>query len=312
MSKFTEIKISTTHAAAELVADMLWEYSPEGVAVIDPQDGEDLERMGKNWDYKDDAACPSDGGVYVIGYIIKKDGERALGEIKTRLSSFRAECPFDVGDLEISIRETDGDLWKKIWKERFKPIKIGRVTVVPEWIEYTPTDGEIKLIIGSDMAFGTGEHQTTAMCVEFLQKYVRAGDSVIDVGCGSGILGICAAKLGASRVLLTDLDECAVDASVKNIAINGVTCARVELKNLLDGESDTGNVVVCNITAEPLIAFAPDIGKHVLPGGYVILSGILSDRLDKVEKAYLDSGFKLLEDKTDGEWSACVFAKENA
>lgn len=309
MSRFTEIKIHTSHEGAELVADLLSEYSSDGVAVSDPQDVIDLENSGRNWDYKEEGVSLPAGEVFVSGYIPEDGAKKTLSEIKERLSALKAASPFDMGALDISVRETDGDLWKKVWKERFRPIHIGKVTVVPQWTDYKAAEGETAVIIGSDMAFGTGEHETTAMCIEYLQKYVKAGDTVIDVGCGSGILGICAALLGAGEAILTDTDECAVEAAEKNAKANGVTGVRIEHKNLLDGESAKGDVIVCNITAEPLIAFAPHIGAHLKEGGVIILSGILNDRLSKVEAAYTAAGFKFTEHKTAGEWSACVFTK---
>jgi precorrin-6B methylase 2 len=143
------------------------------------------------------------------------------------------------------------------------------------------------------------------------QKYVSEKDVVIDVGCGSGILGITAKKLGAKSVLMTDIDECAVTASLHNIKLNNVADCQVLLKNLLDDESIKGNVIVCNIMAEVLIAFAPHIANNLLENGKIILSGILADRLDKVRLAYEKAGFKYIESKVKGEWSALVMQREN-
>ena len=165
------------------------------------------------------------------------------------------------------------------------------------------------MLIGSDMAFGTGEHETTAMCVEYLVKYVTAGDVVLDVGCGSGILGITAAKLGAKKVVMTDIDECAVTAAKRNSELNGVKNAEVLLKNLLDDESVKGDIIACNIMAEALIAFAPFIGKNLTDGGKIILSGILTDRLERVKEAYIAEGFGFVEQNIRGEWAAVVFTR---
>jgi len=165
------------------------------------------------------------------------------------------------------------------------------------------------VLLDSNMAFGTGEHETTSMCVEFIGKYVTKDDIVIDVGCGSGILGITASKLGAKEVIMTDIDECAVVATNHNMALNNVTNGKVMLKNLLDDTTIQANVLVCNIMAEVLIAFAPHISANVLDNGKIILSGILTTRLDAVKKAYLDAGFTFIEEKIKGEWSALVVGK---
>lgn len=307
MNKYIELTILTTHDGGELVADILSEYTEEGVAVSDIEDVIDLERRGKTWDYADDELYKKDKTVLVKGYFQADVADRVISEIEKRLCALKQNSPFELGSLETIKRETDGDLWREQWKAHFKPIRINDVVIVPEWIDYDKKSDEKTVIIGSNMAFGTGEHETTAMCVELLQKHVKPDDVVIDVGCGSGILGITAAKLGAKSVIMTDIDECAIEASVKNCRLNGVTNAQVLLKNLLDDNTVKGDVIVCNIMAEALIAFAPFIGGNLRDGGTIILSGILTDRTDKVVSAYQNVGFILADKKIRGEWSALAF-----
>lgn len=310
MNKYIELTILTTHDGGELVADILSEYTEEGVAVSDIEDVIDLERRGKTWDYADDELYKKDKTVLVKGYFQADVAERVISEIEKRLCALKQNSPFELGSLETIKRETDGDLWREQWKAHFKPICINDVVIVPEWIDYDKKSDEKTVIIGSNMAFGTGEHETTAMCVELLQKHVKPDDVVIDVGCGSGILGITAAKLGAKSVIMTDIDECAIEASVKNCRLNGVTNAQVLLKNLLDDNTVKGDVIVCNIMAEALIAFAPFIGGNLRDGGTIILSGILTDRTDKVVSAYQKVGFILADKKIRGEWSALAFKND--
>lgn len=311
MNLFTQLTVYTTHEGAELVSDLLSEYSSQGVSVADAEDVLDLERLGKSWDYIDDDVLSADKTVKVSAFLDKGKEKESLEEIENRLKTLKENCPFDLGSLKTETCEVDGDLWKDEWKKRFRPLHIGRAVVVPEWIDYTPKEDEFVVLIGSDMAFGTGEHETTAMCVEYLIRYVSSGDVVLDVGCGSGILGITAAKLGAKKVVMTDIDECAVTAAKRNSELNGVLNAEVLLKNLLDDESVKGDVIACNIMAEALIAFAPFIGKNLNDGGKIILSGILTDRLDKVKNAYTAAGFDFMEESVRGEWAAVVFAKNS-
>ncbi len=309
MNKFIELTVTTTHIGGELVSDILWGYTDAGVVISDIEDVIALARDGRAWDYADESIFSADKTVLVKAFFPIDTASEKIGAVVRDLETMKSNSPLDLGTLETVKREIDGDLWREQWKEHFKPIPIGKVVIVPEWIDYKEKDGEIKILLDSNMAFGTGEHETTSMCVDFLSKYVTAKDTVLDVGCGSGILGITASKLGAEKVIMTDIDECAVVATEHNMKLNGVTNGTVMLKNLLDDESVKGNVIACNIMADVLIAFAPYIGKNVLDDGHVILSGILVDKLDAVKTAYLSAGFKFVEEKIKGEWSALVVKK---
>ncbi|MBQ3597314.1 MAG: 50S ribosomal protein L11 methyltransferase [Clostridia bacterium] len=308
MKDYLELTVHTTHQASELVSDIMWNYTDLGVAVNDIQDVIDLERDGKAWDYADESIYSQDKTVLVKAYFPLSD-KKVISQVENDLFALKQNCPFNVGTLETVKREVDGDEWRVTWKEHFKPIHLGKIVVVPEWIEYTCQQGEIPVYLDSNMAFGTGEHETTSMCVEALEKYVKPNDCVIDVGCGSGILGISASKLGAKEVIMTDIDECAVTATERNVKLNGVTNAQVYLKNLLDDTTVKGQVIVCNIMAEVLIAFAPFIGANLTDNGRIILSGILVDRLEKVKEAYQKCGFTFVEQRIKGEWSLLVMKK---
>ena len=308
MKDYTEITVSTTHEGSELVADILWEYSEGGVSIADIEDVKDLYRTGKTWDYADESVLNKSGEVLVKAYVKKSDLKK-IADIERALLDLKARTLIPVGTLETVKRTVDGDEWIEQWKEHFKPIHIGNVVIVPEWVKYSVKEGETPVYIGSNTAFGTGEHETTAMCVKYLQKYVNLGSVVADVGSGSGILGITASKLGAKKVVMTDIDECAVQASRYNSELNGIKNAEVILKNLLDDDKVKADIIVANIMAEILIAFAKDIGKNLNGNGVIILSGILSDRLERVKKAYEDAGFNYVESEKQGEWSALVMKK---
>lgn len=310
MKDYIEISVKTTHLGSELVADALSELSDGGVSVSDVQDVIDLENSGKNWDYAEESVYSKDKTVVVKCYVKISEKTRKLADISRALKSLKENSPFDLGELTVSETEVDGEEWREKWKENFKPIRIGKIVIVPEWMEYTPQAHEKTVVIGSNMAFGTGEHETTSMCVELLQKYVDKNDTVIDVGTGSGILGIAAAKLGAKNVIMTDIDECAITASEQNIKLNGVKNAKVYLKNLLDDNTVKGDVIVANIMAEVLIAFAAGLKSNLKSGGRVILSGILTDRLDKVIAAYKAQGFTLIDIEIKGEWAAIALKGE--
>lgn len=309
MSKFIELTVSTTHIGGELISDVLWGYTDSGVVINDIEDVIALARDGRAWDYADESIFKADKTVLVKAYFPVESASETIAAVERDLADMKKSSPLDLGTLETVKREIDGDLWREQWKEHFKPIHIGKVVIVPEWIKYEKQEGEIVILLDSNMAFGTGEHETTSMCVEFLSKYVKNEDTVLDVGCGSGILGIAASKLGAKKVVMTDIDECAIIATEHNMKKNGVTNGSVLLKNLLDDNTVKGNVIACNIMAEVLIAFAPYIGANLFDGGYIILSGILRERLDAVKQAYLGAGFNFIEEKIKGEWSALVMKK---
>ena len=306
MNNFIELTISTTHIGAEIISDVLWEYLDSGVVINDVEDVIALARDGRAWDYADESIFKADKTVLVKAYFPMQTAKDTIREVERRLSGVKENSPLDLGTLETIKREIDGDLWREQWKEHFKPIHLGKIVIVPEWIDYTAQGDEIKVLLDSNMAFGTGEHETTSMCVEFLDKYVRKSDVVLDVGCGSGILGITASKLGAKQVIMTDIDECAVVATEHNMKLNGVNNGKAVLKNLLDDNTIKGDVIACNIMAEVLIAFAPHIGANLTENGIIILSGILVERLEAVKKAYKQAGFTFVEQKIKGEWSALV------
>jgi len=312
LNKFIELTISTTHIGGDLISDLLWEYKDLGVVINDVEDVIALAKDGRAWDYADENIFKADKTVLVKAYFPVDVANQKISDVEKALIALKQNSPLDLGSLETIKREIDGDLWREQWKEHFKPIHIGKVVIVPEWIDYKQTQDEIKILLDSNMAFGTGEHETTSMCVEMLAKYVDKDDTVLDVGCGSGILGISASKLGAKKVVMTDIDECAITATEHNMKLNGVNNGVVLLKNLLDDNTVKGEVIVCNIMAEVLIFFAPHIGKNLLDNGVIILSGILVERLDAVKKAYRDAGFEFVEQKIKGEWSVLVLKKGNS
>ena len=306
--KYFEISIKTTHEASELVCDLAYNYTDDGVSVKDYNDVIELEKAGKTWDYAEDGVLTESSDVFVFAYV-KIDEEDKIESLKSDLLALKQNCPFPVGDLTIEKKIVDGDRWREEWKKNFKPIHLNKIVIVPGWMDYEVQEGEIPVIMDSNMAFGTGEHETTSMCVEYLADYIKGNEIVLDVWCGSGILGICASKLGAKEVIMTDIDECAIVATERNMQVNGVKNGKVLLKNLLDDNTVKGDIIVCNIMAEVLISFAPYIGNNLKDNGIIILSGILTDRMDKVISAYEDNGFTLLNKKIKGEWSALVLTK---
>ncbi len=308
--KYIELTIRTTSEASELVADILWNYTEGGVAVSDHADVVALQegRSGVFWDYLDESlkAVPSET---LVKAFLQPSREGEIPAIMQEIYACRdrAAGEIDFGTLEETRRVIDGDDWIDIWKKHFRPIHLGKIVVVPEWIAYEKKEGEEIVLLDSNMAFGTGEHETTAMCVTLLQEFLKKGDTVLDVGCGSGILGISAAKLGAGKCFLTDIDPVAVASSGHNAARNGVENALTIVRSdLTEGAKFDADLILANITGEVLVRLAPAIPRHLKRGGTVILSGIIESRREMVKDAFSAVGLALLREEHRGEWYAFV------
>ena len=310
--KYIELTIHTTTEASEIVSDIMWNYTDYGVTICDRADIIALQNSKETtyWDYMDEELTdnkPSDVLVkcYVAQDVAEEVVSSILSDIRTAKDMSGGEIPF--GTLEDTKREVDGDDWIDVWKKHFRPIHLGAIVIVPEWIEYTPAEGEHIVLLDSNMAFGTGEHETTSMCVEWLQQFIGAETVCIDVGCGSGILGISALKLGAKKAYLTDIDPIAVESSLHNCRLNGVAeNAVVAHSNLLDDTNVQADLMVANITGEVLKLLAPSIPKNLKRDGVLILSGIIESRLAMVKEAYEAVGLTVVNQRRKGEWFSLV------
>lgn len=309
--RFIELTIHTTSEASELISDVMWDYSSFGVTVCDYNDILSLQKDSTVfWDYMDDSVAEPKTEVLVKCFLEPQEAEAQISAIMRDIYERKSlsEGCIDFGSLEETKREIEGDDWIDVWKKHFRPLHIGkRIVVVPEWICYEKQPNEEIVLLDSNMAFGTGEHETTSMCLELLQEYLKEGDVVLDVGCGSGILGISAAKLGAKCSYLSDLDPIAVKSANHNASKNGVTERTIVTEaNLLDGSSLKADLILANITAEVLALLAPAIPNTLKEDGTLILSGIIKDRLHFVKATYAEVGLKVIDERTKGEWHALV------
>ena len=309
--KFTELTIHTTAEGSELIADILWRYTNYGVAISDVNDVIALqENKSMYWDYIDDS-LKEGGDVLVKAFLPLDSTPQLIHKISEDIEECKKRGHYFVkfGTLEMTQRIVEGDEWIEIWRKHFRPIHIGkRIVICPEWIEYEPEEGERVVKLDSNMAFGTGEHETTAMCLKLLQHYLTPESVCIDVGCGSGILGISAIKLGARKAYLTDIDEIAVKSATHNSRINGVEGQVTVVRTDLIGDTEIkGDIVFANITAEILVRLAPTIKNYMHYSGVLILSGIIESRLKMVIDAFTAQGLKCEKRVHEGEWYALVF-----
>lgn len=299
--KYQLITVTTNHDDSELVSCAMFDAGAQGVSVIDREDFADLIKSDVVWDYVDEAVLRA-GEEVKVSTVVAEDDDAFLPALRKRLAEM-AEHGVRYGEINSSyIDEAD---WANEWKKYYKPIVTSSVTVVPTWIRYDAAEGERIMRLDPGMAFGTGEHATTRMCLELMGDV--GGKSVIDVGCGSGILGIAAAICGARSVYMCDVDAQAVAAAQRNAALNGVECT-VEQADLLKG-NEKADLVFANITADVLMRLAPDVGNHMEQGGRLVLSGIIADRLDEVAECYAKCGFKTVNSMACDDWRALMLIK---
>lgn len=302
MKNYSQITVSTNTATSELVAYFLQECCMDGVSIYDRKDFDN-----GSWDYADENAVNNySDEVLVKGYCNIEEVENALAYLRQNLSGLT-----DAGTLNITVDEVDGDMWINNWKKTFRPLEIGGIVVCPQWM--TPEEnqqGLPVLYLDSGSAFGTGQHETTAMCIRLMDKADVKGKNVLDVGCGSGILGLAALLKGANHAVLTDIDMQATEATLVNAGLNGLTdkCTAV-CGDLAKDIDEQFTVVFANLTAEILYLLAEGITKVTLPKGKLVLSGILNDRADKVELAFSKQGFTKIDSMSEGEWTALLLER---
>ena len=300
--KYKTITLTTTHNDADLVASAMFDAGAEGVSIIDKQDFLDLVKSDVIWDYVDETILLQSNDVKV-STIAAIDDKEFVPRLESRLEEMK-KAGISFG--EIVVGEIDAADYENEWKKYYKPIVTKNVTVVPTWIKYEPRKGEIVERLDPGMAFGTGSHATTRMCLDLMDV---KGKSVIDVGCGSGILGIAAGLVGAKSVYMCDIDEQAVRFARDNAKQNDVVC-EIEQADLIAGDRKA-DFIFANITADILMRLAGSIGKHLNDGGEILLSGIIDPRLDEVVNCYNDAGFEVIKKENLDEWNALLIKKSN-
>jgi ribosomal protein L11 methyltransferase len=307
--KWSEISIHTTNEAIEPISNILHEAGASGVVIEDPFELVKIREDQFGEIYQLNPKDYPEEGVIVKAYLpINSFLGETIEEIKSTINNLIV-YNIDIGRNDVSVSEVHEEEWATAWKKYYHPVKISkRFTVVPTWEEYTPVNSD-ELIIELDpgMAFGTGTHPTTVMSIQALERTVKKGDSVIDVGTGSGVLSIAAAMLGAEKVKALDLDEVAVQSAKLNLELNKVhTFVNVSQNNLLEGISDEVDVVVANILAEVILRFTDDVAKTVKPGGYFIAAGIIQQKKDQVKESIETAGFDIEETLRMEDWVAFI------
>lgn len=298
-----EITVYTTSEASDLVADIFFSEGGNGVCIYDKKDILDLFKSGTVWDYVDDSVL--DDGLNIVlvkGFVPVDCFTQKLKIIEKGLQDLKEFSPLlNCGSLEITVKDIDDEDWINTWKLHFKPIYIKDIVICPKWIDLTNKDKTI-VYLDPGMAFGTGEHETTSMCIELMQDFNIKDKAIIDIGCGSGILGVCALKFGGKSAYMTDIDPLAISAA-KNCAVLNNVFNKTVISDKLN-EDVKGDIIFMNIVADVLIYFSKDIKKHLNKKGVLILSGIIKKRLNDVISAFENAGFKIEKVINKGDWYA--------
>ncbi|WP_141431476.1 50S ribosomal protein L11 methyltransferase [Bacillus sp. 03113] len=311
--KWSEISIHTTNEAIEPISNILYEAGASGIVIEDPFDlvKEREDQFGEIYQLNPDD-YPEEGVIIKAYLPVNSFLGETVEEIKEAINNLII-YNIDIGLNKVSISEVNEEEWATAWKKYYNPVKISeKFTIVPTWEDYTPVNSD-ELIIELDpgMAFGTGTHPTTVMCIQAIERTVQKGDVVIDVGTGSGVLSIAAAMVGASKVYALDLDEVAVTAARLNVKLNKVhDRVLVSQNNLLDGIEEQPNIIVANILAEVIIRFTEDVYRVLNSGGTFIASGIILQKKQQVKDALIQAGFEIEETMQMEDWIAIIAKKK--
>ena len=316
--KWNQFRLTTTTEAEDIVSSMLMDLGIQGVQIEDrvPLTKEDKEQMFV--DILPD--LPEDDGKAYLTFYLGEDDDKGsiLMNVKNELEEMSSYL--NVGECTIEESQTEDIDWVNNWKQYFHQFYIDDILVIPSWEKVKEKD-EDRLIIHIDpgTAFGTGAHETTQLCIRQLKKYVTKGARILDVGCGSGILGMLALKFGAGYSVGTDLDPCAIDATHENMEANGISKEQYEVMigNIIDDAAvqeavgyEKYDIVAANILADVLISLTPVIVRQMKKGGVYITSGIIDDKETVVVKAVKEAGLEVLEVNHQGEWVS-VTARKN-
>ncbi len=312
--QWCEAVIHTNTLGSDWISELMVDHGATGTEIIDRADVPDPSKPGVFWELYDPAllaAMPED--VLVKGWFQQNEHTHdVLAALRSALTVLKQENGEVYGALTMEHSAVADEDWAEVWKQYYKPFRIGqRLIVKPSWEPFEPSEGDVVVELDPGMAFGTGTHETTFMCMELLQKHLQAGENVMDVGTGSGILAIAAAKLGAAQVLAVDIDPDAVRVAQQNIQNNGVAqTARAVLGDLVDGETLPCGLAVANIVADAICMLAKPLTRHLRVGGLFICSGIIREREADVMAAAKSAGYQRIERLTKGEWVALCLKNE--
>lgn len=318
---WAEISLKTTSEGIEIVNGFLMAHGVSSVMIEDAADFQSfLADTTIYWDYVDEELMKMASCDTVVKFYLADNpqGFETLNQIKADLPALREKSELDLGELALAVGYKEEEEWETAWKKYYHPIVISdRLAIVPQWERFDPKPGQRVLRLDPGMAFGTGGHHTTRLCLSFLSQNLPVGCDLLDMGCGSGILSIAALLLGAGTVTGVDIDQLAVKISHENAALNGVDNENLALHcgNVLSdgaladrlGEKQY-DVIVANIVADVIIAMAPLFARYLKKDGFLVVSGIISERAGEVLSVLQNTSFAVQEVREDNDWAAAVLS----
>lgn len=317
--KWAELEVKTTREAVEAVSNILHEAGADGVVIEDPKIVPEVDE-DEIWENPESAVNIAKASlldqVIVKAYLVAD--EKLAGkveEINERINLL-SSYGFTTLEEDLTVTRLDEKSWEEAWKDYYYPVTVGRITIRPTWRSYQ-TDNPEEIVIDLDpgMAFGTGTHPSTKMCLLYMQELLAEGYIVSDLGCGSGILSIASAKLGAKKVFAFDLDSVACKVTTENLWLNNVQ-DKVEVENLdarktKKHEMPKSNLVLANIVADVIIDLIPTAREMLMQPGYLIVSGIVGSKVDRVLKAAEQNNMEIFKRQEDKNWHTLVLVKSD-
>lgn len=305
-----EVNVNTTAVCIEAVSNLFTRHGAGGVQIVNPDDPDLKGSASGTWDFFEPDNTQLDfEGVMVTAYLDREPEaiEATVTALKEEIGRFQT-YGLDPGAFSVSYKEVHSEDWENEWKKYFKPFRLGKHMVVkPSWEHFEAEPDDIIIEIDPGNAFGSGTHETTSMCIETLERFLNKGDSVIDVGCGSGILSIAAGLLGAGTVTGIDIDPTAVRTARENVTHNGLSEKTAILEgDLIDKIDAPADIVVANIIAEIIVNLVDDVKTVLKEGALFVASGIITDKIELVTNKLKASGFEVLEVIEKGEWAVVV------
>lgn len=307
---FITITIYTTHEGIEPVTGRLYNLGITGVEIEDKEDFKEfLTESTPNWDFVDDKLMSKmNGETKVRAYVANNvSGNETVQYIKDSMKELKGlDQKIEFGRLDIELSSTSEEDWANNWKQYYKPTRIGKnVVIVPQWENYKAENGDTVVCMNPGAAFGTGTHETTRLCIEFIEEIVTPDTHMLDIGTGSGILAVTALKLGAKSAEGIDIDELAAKVAIENAALNGVENKLKAYKgDLAQGVEGKFDLITANIVADVIIRLAPDVPRHLAENGIFVASGIIDTREEEVRAELEKQGLHIFADKHEKGWAA--------